>query len=71
MTVDCGVEVNHAVLLIGYGTSADGIDFWLCKNSWGTGWGESGFFRVKRLKDDGPGIQGILQYSVYGSIRYE
>ena len=57
----CGTQVNHAVLLIGYGTdSATKTDFWLVKNSWGTSWGEKGFFRVKRSSDKGAGICGIL-----------
>lgn len=36
-------HVNHAVLLIGWD---DASGYWLIKNQWGTGWGESGFARV-------------------------
>ena len=35
---------NHAVVLVGWDDS-DGC--WFIKNSWGTGWGEQGFARVK------------------------
>lgn len=38
---------NHAVVTIGYGTES-GSDYWLLKNSWGTSWGESGYFRLHR-----------------------
>jgi cathepsin B len=38
---------GHAIRIIGYGTS-NGVDYWLVANSWGTGWGESGYFRIKR-----------------------
>jgi C1A family cysteine protease len=33
----------HAVLVVGY-SEAQGC--WICKNSWNTGWGEAGFFRI-------------------------
>ena len=34
---------GHAVLIVGYN---DDQRYFLVKNSWGTGWGESGFFRI-------------------------
>jgi C1A family cysteine protease len=45
---ECGQDINHGVLLVGYGTDTE--DFWKIKNSWGPSWGESGYIRV--LKDD-------------------
>jgi C1A family cysteine protease len=34
---------NHAICVIGYD---DTQNCWICKNSWGTGWGDSGFFKI-------------------------
>jgi len=43
------IVVNHAVLLLGYGTDATDGDYWLVKNSWGTGWGtEQGYIKLRR-----------------------
>jgi Papain family cysteine protease len=43
-----GLKDNHAVLVVGYNTTDEGEDYWLIKNSWGVGWGEDGFMRIKR-----------------------
>ena len=36
----------HAVEILGWGVE-DGYDYWLCKNSWGEGWGDDTFFKIK------------------------
>jgi cathepsin B len=42
-----GYEGGHAVKLLGYGVE-NGINYWLCANSWNTDWGENGYFRILR-----------------------
>ncbi len=34
---------GHCVCVVGY---SDEGGFWICKNSWGTGWGEAGYFCI-------------------------
>lgn len=47
--------VNHAVGLIGYGTE-NGIDYWLVRNTFGKNWGEDGYIRMIRNKENRCGV---------------
>lgn len=52
----CGTEMDHAVLAVGYGQE-DGTDYFLVKNSWGSGWGIGGY--VKIAADNSNSGQGV------------
>jgi len=55
---NCGLNVNHGVLLIG-----SNEQYWRIKNSWGATWGESGFIRLARGN-----TCAICQYPSYPTI---
>ncbi|XP_038218726.1 pro-cathepsin H-like [Zerene cesonia] len=62
--VDCvQSKSNHAVLLVGYGQENDD-DYWIIKNSWGTGWGDKGYMRLLR----GFGVCNIGTYAALAEV---
>lgn len=44
---DATGNVNHAVVVVGYGT-LNNTPYWIVRNSWGTTWGASGYILLKR-----------------------
>ena len=42
---------GHAVKIMGWGTE-NGTDYWLMANSWNEDWGDKGFFKILRGKNE-------------------
>ena len=64
----CYTELNHGVLVTGYGTD-NGKKYWTVKNSWSNTWGEQGYVRILRSDStNDAGICGIAMDPSFISV---
>lgn len=71
-TGSCGTNLDHGVLLVGYGTM-NGLDYYILKNSWDSSWGDAGYMYIGKGTDPatgksyngGKGQCGLLMQGVY------
>jgi len=60
---DCGTDVNHPVIAVGWGVE-NGKQFFIIKNTWGSDWGEDGYIRIAATHG-GFGICGVNSIGVW------
>ncbi|XP_071509383.1 cathepsin J-like [Diadema antillarum] len=51
--------LDHVLLVVGWGTTPNGVEYWICKNTWGVTWGEQGYINIARNKDNMCGIASM------------
>jgi len=63
---DCGEQLDHGLLAVGYGTDAKTkTKYWIVKNSWGITWGDRGYMLLERHHGSQISTCGIAKEASY------
>jgi len=64
-STSCSINnLNHGVLIVGYGTTSKGKPYYIIKNSWGDGWGMGGYVYWDRTDPDMCGVAQDASFPV-------
>ncbi|CDW71295.1 cathepsin l [Stylonychia lemnae] len=64
----CGTNIDHAVVLVGWGQQDKTTNYWIIKNSFGTSWGENGYAKIL-MENKTNSICGIGKDITYPILR--
>eukprot|EP00057_Strongylocentrotus_purpuratus_P030207 XP_780996.2 PREDICTED: cathepsin L1 [Strongylocentrotus purpuratus] len=56
--------LDLSLLLVGYGVSSVGTEYWICRNTWGEEWGDNGYINIARNHNN---MCGIATDAIYPS----
>ena len=70
ISTNCGTNLDHAVVAVGYGyDKSTKLFYFLIRNSWGASWGENGFAKIAQSStDSSPGYCLINSYPYYPNV---
>jgi|LauGreDrversion4_2_1035121.scaffolds.fasta_scaffold290379_1 KDEL-tailed cysteine endopeptidase len=63
---NCGTDLDHGVVAVGYGVDATKGEYYIVRNSWGASWGVKGYVNIAIV--DGQGICGIQMEPTFANF---